>query len=456
MLIGAFLYPTGYHVAAWRHPSAQADAGVNFAHYAGLARKAEDAGFDFLFLPDSSSAKGKNLDALSRTAVRYVAQFEPTTLLAALAAVTTKIGLIATVSTSFNEPYNVARAFASLDHISGGRMAWNLVTSQNPEEAANFSLERHPAHADRYRRAREFALVVRGLWDSWDDDAFPRDKITGLFFDPEKRHVLHHRGEYFSVQGPLNLPRTPQGRPLIVQAGASASGRDLAAETADLVFTAQNALDEAVAFRNDIRARAAGYGRRFEDLKVIVGVQTHLGLTSAEAEAKRGELTNLIHPAMALSLLEAELGGFDLSAHQLDGPVPELPPSNSGQSRQTLLLKLARRENYTLRQLADHVAGARGHLEIAGTPSSVADTLQAWLDAGAADGFMFMPALLPAGLEDVGALLLPELRRRGLLADRRESATFRERVGLPKLQAAAASPSRTASKETGDCDLPAR
>ncbi|MEV5873795.1 LLM class flavin-dependent oxidoreductase [Streptomyces sp. NPDC052101] len=430
MRLGAFLYPTGYHVAAWRHPGVPADAGVNFAHYAELARTAERGTLDFLFLPDSSAMRGADLPELSRAAIRYVAQFEPLTLLGALAAVTERIGLTATVSSTYNEPYHTARKIASLDHISGGRAGWNLVTSQNPYEAYNFGLPEHPEHAARYRRAHEFAEVVKGLWDTWSDDAWVRDKDSGRFFDPERIRPLDHRGEHFSVRGPLNVPRGPQGHPVTLQAGSSEAGRELAAATADVVFTAQHDKDDVRAFTEDVRARAGKYGRDPSSVLVMAGVFPFVGRTRAEAEEKRERLQDLIDPEVGLALLQSELGHADLSGCDLDGPLPELPPSDSGRSRGDLLARMAADDGLSIRQLYKRVAGSRGHRQVVGTAESVADELTDWYESGVVDGFVVMPPSLPDGLADFVDLVVPELRRRGLFRTAYEGRTLRDHLGL--------------------------
>ena len=387
--LGAFLMATGHHVAAWRHPRAQADGGVNLRHYAEIARTAERAGFDMMFLADSAAVWDASPEALSRMA--RADHFEPLTLLSAIAAVTERIGLVATVTTTYNEPYHVARKFASLDLLSGGRSGWNLVTSANEAEAYNFGRDQHVLHADRYDRAREFAEVVTGLWDSWEDDAFLRDKESGRYFRPEKLHVLNHVGKHFRVRGPLNVARSPQGRPVLVQAGSSEAGKDLAAETAEVVFTAHQTLADAKAFYADLKGRMARYGRDPDHLKVMPGIFPVIGRTEDEAEAKYEEIQSLIHPEVGLSLLAGMLGHVDLSGYPVDGPLPELPESNAGKSRQALLVDLARREGLTIRQLYLRIAGARGHRRIRGTPTQIADQLQEWFEAGAADGFNIMP-----------------------------------------------------------------
>ncbi|WP_238910941.1 LLM class flavin-dependent oxidoreductase [Achromobacter xylosoxidans] len=441
--LGAFLMQTGHHIAAWRHPEAQADAPVNFRHYAELARRAEAAKFDAIFLADSVGVRNTDLASLSRTARSD--HFEPLTLLSALAAVTEKIGLIATVSTTYNEPYHVARKFASLDHISGGRSGWNLVTSSGQGEAQNFNLDEHVEHARRYARAAEFHDVVLGLWDSWEDDAFLRDKHSGQYFDPAKLHPLRHRGEHFSVRGPLNVSRSPQGRPVVVQAGASPAGRDLAARTAEVIFVAHQTFDEARAFYRDIKGRAVEYGRDPDDIKIMPGIFPVIGRSQAEAEDKFARLQDLIHPVVGVQLLSNMIGGFDLSGYPVDGPLPDIPETNGGKSRQQLLIDLARRDNLTIRQLYLRIAGARGHQQVVGTPQSVADQLQQWFEEDGADGFNIMSPWLPGGLDDFIELALPELRRRGLFRTEYSGATLRQHLGLARpahraVAAASASP----------------
>ncbi|MGV2103858.1 LLM class flavin-dependent oxidoreductase [Rhizobium sp. 21-4511-3d] len=438
--LGAFLYPTGHHIAAWRHPDAQADAGSNFAHYVELAQLAERGKFDLIFMADGVGTRGTDIEALSRTATRYVAQFEPITLLSALAAVTRNIGFVATASTSYNEPYHIARKFASLDHISGGRAGWNLVTSSSEHEAHNFGRDEHYAHGERYERAEEFADVVTGLWDTWEEGAFPRDKQSGLYFDPDKQHVLNHKGKFFKVRGPLNVARSPQGHPVLVQAGSSEPGKELAARTAEVVFTAHQTFEEARTFYADLKGRLRKYGRHADDLKVMPGIFPVVGRTIAEAEEKFEQIQELIHPVVGLALLSGMTGGVDLSAHPLDGPVPALPETNASKSRQRLLLDLAHRENLTIRQLYLRIAGARGHRQIVGTPAQIADEMQHWFTGGAADGFNIMPPHLPVGLRDFVDLVLPELRRRGLFRNEYEGTTLRQNLGLRTPQHPASAP----------------
>ncbi|UHC13901.1 LLM class flavin-dependent oxidoreductase [Methylobacterium currus] len=426
MRLGAFFYATGHHVAGWRHPSSEADGGLVLDRYVGWAKRAEAAKFDLIFLEDGTGIRDADLRSSERTA--RSAHFEPVTLLSALAAVTSRIGLVATTSTSFNEPYNVARRFASLDHLSGGRAGWNLVTSATDLEAANFGNDTIARHADRYERAEEFVDVVLGLWNTWDDDAVVIDKASGQFSKPDGFRPLDHKGKHFEVRGPLNIARTPQGQPVLVQAGSSGPGRDLAARTAEIVFTANQTLDEAVDFYRDLKERMARFGRAPDDLKIMPGLFPVVGRTEAEAREKFEELQALIDPVVGLALL-SRMVGHDLSAHDPDGPVPELPETEGGKSRQQLMLDLARREGLSLRQLYLRIAGARGHSQIVGTPAQIVDEMEARFRAGGADGFNIMPPTLPGGLDDFIELVLPELRRRGLFRTEYEGRTLRSHLG---------------------------
>lgn len=427
--LGAFLMATGHHVAAWRHPDVPADGGLDFRLYKRLAQVAEAAKFDAVFVADSVAAP--TAEIASRMARSD--HFEPLTLLSALAAVTERIGLVATVTTSYNEPYHVARKFASLDHLSGGRSGWNLVTSDAAAEALNFNRQEHFGHAERYARAREFHEVVTGLWDSWEDDAFTRDKASGQYYDPAKLHVLNHEGEHFRVQGPLNVARPPQGRPVIVQAGSSETGRELAAQTAEVVFTAQTSLAAARDFYNDLKGRLPRFGRSADDLRIMPGVFVVVGQSQAEAQEKFEAFQELVEPQVGVALLSRMLGNFDLSAYPLDGPLPELPLTDSGQrSRQLLLTELAGRENLTLAQLGRRIAGGRGHYSLIGTPTQIADELQAWFEGGAADGFNVLVPHLPGGLEDVANHVVPELQRRGLFRRDYSGSTLRDHLGLKR------------------------
>jgi FMN-dependent oxidoreductase (nitrilotriacetate monooxygenase family) len=360
-----------------------------------------------------------------------VPALEPLTLLSALAASTERIGLIGTATTTYNEPYTVARQFASLDQISDGRAGWNLVTSDNAAEAANFGRDQHVAHALRYERAREFHEVVAGLWNGWQDGVFVNDKAGGRLVDPARLRKLEHRGKHFAVAGPLNVARSPQGRPVVVQAGGSETGRELAAATAEVVFTAQPSLASAQDFYRDMKRRVVAHGREPASLKVMPGLFAVVGRTQAEADDKFGQLQGLIEPKAGLALLGRMIGNFDLSPYPLDGPLPELPQTQDGQqSRQQLLTKLAQGENLTIRQLYERIAGGRGHFTVVGTAENVADQMQAWFEGEAADGFNFMAPSLPGGLDDFLTLVVPELQRRGLFRTAYQGSTLRSHLGL--------------------------
>jgi FMN-dependent oxidoreductase (nitrilotriacetate monooxygenase family) len=427
--LGAFMRPVSIHTAAWRYPGAFPDANFNFAHLKRFAQKLEHGRFDAFFMADHLALMNMPTEALKRSAT--VTSFDPLTLLPALAAVTEHIGLIATASTTYNEPYHVARKFASLDHISGGRAGWNLVTSANPQEAFNFGLDEHVEHGERYRRAREFYDVVTGLWDSWADDAFIRDVDSGVYFDPARLHVLDHKGEHLKVRGPLNIARPVQGWPVIVQAGASEAGRQIAAETAEAVFSGVGNLPEAQKLYADIKARAAKAGRRPEHIKILPGAFVVVGDTVAEARQKKRHLDSLVHAESAIATLSVRLG-TDASGFDLDGPLPEIPESNASKSGRERLIELARRENLTVRQLAQYVGGAFGVLEMIGTPATIADQMEEWLLGEGCDGFNVMFPYLPQGLDDVVDRVVPELQRRGLFRREYEGATLRENLGLPR------------------------
>jgi alkanesulfonate monooxygenase len=431
MHLGAFVHETGQHVAAWRHPDAHYHSGVNFQDMVEVAQLAERGKMDFLFLADSAAVDLEgNPDARGR--MGKVVKFEPMTVLSALAAVTKHLGFVATSTTTFNEPYTLARQFASLDMISGGRGGWNLVTSNNEQDALNYSREAHMSHGDRYERAIEFAEVVQGLWDSWDEDAFIRDKESGLFYDVSKMHPLNHKGKHFQVRGPLNVAPSPQGRPVLVQAGASGTGRDVAARLAEIVFTAQTVFEQAKEFYADVMARLPRYGRTPDEVKVMPGFYPVVAPTASEAKEKYDYLQSLIQVPVGISVLEHTIGVHDLDKLPLDGPVPEMPDTNGPLSRQRLLLEQARRDKLTFWQLCLANAGPRGHVLSIGTPGQVADEMEHWFTGGAADGFNVMPAYLPGSLEDFVDLVVPELQRRGLFRKEYEGMTLRENLGLPK------------------------
>jgi FMN-dependent oxidoreductase (nitrilotriacetate monooxygenase family) len=428
--LGAFMRPVSIHTAAWRYPGAIPDANFNMSALVRFAQTLERGKFDAFFMADHLAVMNMPMQALKRSAT--VTSFDPLTLLPALAMVTTRLGLIATASTTYNEPYHIARKFASLDHISAGRAGWNLVTSGNPAEAMNFGLTDHVEHATRYKRAREFYDVVTGLWDSWADDAFIRDVAAGVYFDPAKLHVLNHEGAFLKVRGPLNIARPIQGWPVVVQAGSSEAGRQIAAETAEVVFTAQNNLPDAKAFYADVKGRMAVLGRDRDHLKIMPGAFVVVGDTVTEAQAKKKHLDSLVHPDSGMASLSVQLG-TDASKFDLDGPLPKnLPETNASKSAQQRLVLKAERENLTVRELAQYVGGAFGTLEMIGTPEIIADTMEEWLTSEACDGFNVMFPFLPAGLDDVVDRVVPELQRRGLFRKDYEGTTLRENLGLPR------------------------
>ena len=429
--LGAFLMATGHHVAAWRHPHGTPDAGINLDHYVAIAQKAEAAKFDMMFLADSQGGFVDRSEPESIARVAQVAGFEPLTLLSAIAARTSRIGLVATATTTYYPPYLLARLFASLDNVSRGRAGWNLVTSAAAAEAQNFGLDQHPEPEVRYARAAEFATVVKGLWESWEDDAFPRDRDSGLFADPDKLHLLNHDGEHFAVAGPLNVPRSQQGHPVVVQAGSSEPGRELAAATAEVVFTAHQTLESAAAFYADVKGRMARHGRHGDTLKIMPGVMAVVGDSEAHAREKYEELQALVHPEIGRRFLARLFEDERLLDHDQDRPLPDWVKVDGRKSRPALLLDMARRDNLTARELHLRVTGARGHWTIFGDAGQIADQLESWFDGRGADGFNVMPPYLPDHLDDFIAEVLPELRRRGRFRDDYEGETLREHLGLP-------------------------
>jgi alkanesulfonate monooxygenase len=426
--LGAFMRPVSIHTGAWRFPGAWPDANFNFAHIKQLIRKLEAGKFDAFFMADHLAVLNMPVNALKRS--HTVTSFEPFTLLSALAGATEHIGLIATGSTTFDEPYHVARRFASLDHISGGRAGWNIVTTSNPDAALNFGLEDHMEHAERYRRAREFYDVVTGLWDSFADDAFVRDVDAGLYFDPAKMHVLDHKGKYLSVRGPLNIARPVQGWPVIVQAGASDAGRQLAAETAEVIFGAGGPIEDGRRFYADVKGRMETLGRDRDHLKILPGCFVVVGDSVDEARAKRAKLDSLVHYDSAIAALSIALG-HDASTFDPDAPLPEIPESNASKSGRDRAIATAKRDQLTVRQLAQRLGGYGG-LGMVGTPQTIADQMEEWLVTEACDGFNMMFPYLPAGLDDFVDRVVPELQRRGLFRTEYEGKTLRENLGLPR------------------------
>lgn len=426
--LGAFMRPVTIHTGAWRYPGAYADANFNFEHIKHFAQRLEEGKFDSFFMADHLAVLNMPMDALKRSAT--VTSFEPMTLLPALAMVTKHLGLVATGSTTYDQPFHVARRFASLDHISGGRSGWNVVTTSNPDASKNFGMEDHMDHAARYKRAREFYDVVTGLWDSWADDAFLRDQESGVFFDPEKMHVLDHKGPHFDVRGPLNIGRPVQGWPVVVQAGASDAGRQLAAETAEAVFTSQSTMDAGKAFYADVKARMEAVGRDPEHMKILPACMVIVGDSKDHAREKRAKLDSLVHSESAIASLSISLG-TDASSFDPDGPLPDIPESNQSKSGRDRAIALAEREGLTVRQLAQRFGGYSG-LALMGTPDEIADEMEQWLMERASDGFTIMFPYLPEGLNDFIDKVVPVLQKRGLFRTEYEGTTLRENLGLPR------------------------
>ena len=423
-----FLHDTGHHEASWRLPESDPLANLSLAAHQHLARVAEDAKFDSVFLADSPvlwSDPGR----------RPSGKLEPTLLLAALVATTSRIGLIATASTSYNEPYNLARRFASLDHLSGGRAGWNIVTTAGDVAARNFGLDDQPLHKGRYERADEFLEVSTKLWDSWTDDAIVADKEAGIHARADRVRGINHRGAFFRVDGALNLPRSPQAHPLLVQAGSSQDGKDFAAKWAEAVFTAQPTLAESQAFYADLKRRAAAAGRDPDHVVILPGIVPVIGDTEAEARELDAELDRLIAPQYALATIANTLR-VDPSRLKLDERLPDDLPAEDeiegAKSRRTLIVDWARRENLTVRELIGKLGGGRGHRTFTGTPVQVADTIQHYFENGAADGFNIMPAVLPSGIEAFATKVVPILQERGLFRTEYSGTTLREHYGLPR------------------------
>ncbi|WP_370877163.1 LLM class flavin-dependent oxidoreductase [Kaistia dalseonensis] len=420
--------PISIHTGAWRYPGAWPDANFNFGHIKRLAQTLERGKFDAFFMADHLAVLNMPVQALKRS--HTVTSFEPFTLLSALAGATEHIGLVATASTTYDAPYHIARRFASLDHISGGRAGWNIVTTANPDSALNFNLDEHVDYATRYRRAREFYDVVTGLWDSFADDAFIRDVESGIYFDPEKMHVLDHKGEQLSVRGPLNIARPVQGWPVIVQAGASEPGRQLAAETAEVVFAASHTLADGKSFYADVKGRMEKLGRARDELKILPGAFVVVGDTLEEARATRERLDSLVHPDSGLASLSIALG-TDATHFDLDAPLPDIPDTNASKTGRANTIALAKREGLTVRQLAQRLGGYSG-LQFVGTPQTIADEMEQWLVEEGSDGFNIMFPYLPGGLDDFVDKVIPELQRRGIFRTEYEGKTLRENLGLKR------------------------
>lgn len=423
MHLGMLILATGGHVAGWRMPEAEFGS-QNFDLLKRIAQTAERGKLDFIFFAD---ALNTGLDAHPGMMVRL----EPLTLISALAMCTTRIGLAVTVSTTYSEPYNVARALASLDHISGGRAGWNIVTGSSPDAAANFGRDKHPPQAERYAMAAEYLAVAKGLWDSWDDGAIVGHKTSGVYVDPASMHVLNHEGPYYRVKGPLNITRPPQGYPVILQAGASDAGRDFAAATAEVVFTSQQDMEEAIAFATDLRNRCEAAGRPRDAIRILVGVCPVIAKDEAAAKARIAELAKLANPEVALRVLADRLG-HDLLSFALDEPVPDLPPSEMMQGHATVLASIAKRHNMTLRELRDYTSVSSGHRVVFGSPTDVANSLEEWHASGAADGFLVMSPYYPGPAQAFIDEVVPILVERGLFRRDYDGTTLRDHLGLAR------------------------
>jgi FMN-dependent oxidoreductase (nitrilotriacetate monooxygenase family) len=428
MHLGVFVLGTGNHSAGWRYEGA-ATSNNELAVIEEIGRIAERGRFDLLFISD-----GLVMDPGDHPS--FLCRFEPTTLISVLSASTSHIGLGATVSTSFNEPYNVARIFASIDHLSRGRAAWNVVTSAQVRAALNFSRDQHMEHELRYEVAQEFVDVVKGLWDCWEDGAIVADKATGRYIDPARVRPLDHKGRFFQVKGPINMARCPQGHPVIIQAGGSPSGLELAARTADVVFSVVQELGAAKAAYADLKGRMAKYGRTADQLAVLPGVMPIIGQSEAEAREKLSLLQSWLTPTNAATLVSGRIG-YDVSGYPLDGPVPAPPPGEGGRTFHQVLYETARRENMTLRDLYNLTAAARGHWVLCGTPGHIADTLEEWFVEGAADGFNILPPYFPGAFADFVDLVVPELQRRGLFRREYQGTSLRDHFGLARVPARA-------------------
>ncbi|MGO4717012.1 LLM class flavin-dependent oxidoreductase [Bradyrhizobium sp. 2TAF24] len=426
--LGAFMRPISIHTGAWRYPGAFPDANFNLSHIKRFIQTLERGKFDAFFMADHLAVLNMPINALKRS--HTVTSFEPFTLLSALSGATERIGLVATASTTFDEPYHIARRFASLDHISGGRAGWNIVTTSNPDAALNFGLDDHMEHDERYRRAREFYDVVTGLWDSFADDAFVRDVESGLYVDPQRMHVLNHKGKYLSVRGPLNIARPVQGWPVIVQAGASEAGRQLAAETAEVIFGASANIAAGQQFYADVKGRLDKLGRDRDHLKILPGAFVLVADSDEEARERLALLDSRVHYDSGIASLSIALG-HDASGFDPDGPLPEIPETNASQSGRARVVEAARRDNLTVRQLARRLGGYSG-LKFIGTPKTIADQMEEWLVSEASDGFNIMFPYLPEGLDDFVNRVVPELQRRGIFRREYEGATLREHLGLPR------------------------
>ncbi len=434
MKLGVLISDVGVHPAAWLDPSTPLGGEISFPLYLELARRAEAGKLDFFFVADTLASRTGDMAGVMRQCA-YTAHFEPLTLMAALAAGTSHIGLAATISSTYSEPYNAARQFASLDHISGGRAGWNVVTTAYAPAAANFGRDMHADHGQRYKRANEFVDVVNGLWDSWSDDAFVRDRQSGVHFDPERRYPLEHKGEFFAVKGPLNVPRPPQGRPVAISAGGSEPGKELAARTSEVVFSVDRDLPSALAYYKDLKGRMAKHGRAPHELAVMTALNPFVGETDEEAQEAFAALQARIHPDVGRAILSVDLD-VDLRGLPVDEPIPDgvLPSgTNATKSYFDMMTQAMRERPLTMRELYEASAASRGGMNaIVGSPKTIADRMEEWFSAGATDGFMVRIPYLPLGLEKFVKLVVPELQKRGLFRKEYSGSTLRDHLGLAR------------------------
>ena len=431
MTVGVFFKNTGHHIASWLHPKAQPDAGINLQHSIDCAQKCEKAGLVFIFFADSVAVRDTPRELLSQVS-QFTAYFEPITLLSALSMATERLGLVCTATTSFSEPYNIARMYASLDHISKGRIGWNVVTSGLGDvEAQNYGLTTHYEHDERYDRAQEFVECVLGLLDSWEDDAFLYDREASRFFDPEKLHELNHDGKFFKSRGPLNVPRSPQGHPVIFQAGSSNAGRESAARFAEGVFTGYLTPESSADHYKDVKSRMKKYGRTPDQMRILPGCTIFCGTTEAEAKEKEEYLASLINPDVGVQYI-ATMTGIDLEGCSPDDELPDRESVRASEGTRDNIIAQARQEKMTIRQLYMRLAGSHGKMTMRGTPSQIADQMQDWFSNYSCDGFIFQPSYMPGDLDDIVELVVPELQNRGLFAEESNGTTLREHLGLER------------------------
>jgi FMN-dependent oxidoreductase (nitrilotriacetate monooxygenase family) len=433
MHLAAFYIPPGLHAAGWRLPEAMPDDGLSgYNQYIHVAQAAERGKMDFLLFQDGAEgAEAIRARGALAEEDAFGARLEPFQLLPALSMVTDHLGLVATASTTYNHPYQVARRFATLDHLSGGRGGWNLVTSEVGNEAWNFNPQSGVEPVHRYERAAEFCDICVGLWDSWEEGALLRDRESGQYYDPTKVHALNHVGRFFKVRGPLSVERCPQGRPLITAADSSEAGRELAARTADVVYTTQHSLAQAQAFYRDLKGRLGTYGRRADELKIMPGLMPIIGRTNEEAKSRYERLQSYLSDDTALAALNRHFGDLELGDYPIDGPLPELSSSAPGTTSQAILIELARNQHLSIRELGRRFAEGFGHRVVHGSPGTLADTMQEWIEHEAADGFTILVPYFPGGIDDFVGLVIPELQRRGLFRREYEGKMLRENLGLP-------------------------